>query len=79
MPGQGRAVERAYTPEERAALGDALPALGETTLDIHLNAPRLLAQRPRRRLELQARRLPSPQEMALLPRTPHPRPPADNG
>ena len=38
MPGQGRAVERAYTSEERAALGDALPALGETTFDIHLNA-----------------------------------------
>ena len=38
MPGQGRAVERAYTPEERAALGDALPALGETTFDVHLNA-----------------------------------------
>ena len=38
MPGQGRVVERAYTPEERAALGDALPALGETTFDIHLNA-----------------------------------------
>ncbi len=38
MPGQGLAVERAYTPEECAALGDALPALGETTFDIHLNA-----------------------------------------
>ena len=38
MPGQGRAVERAYTPQERAALGDALPALGETTFDVHLNA-----------------------------------------
>ena len=38
MPGQGRAVERAYTPKERAALGDALPALGETTFDIHLNS-----------------------------------------
>ena len=37
MPGQGRAVERAFTPEERAAMGDALPALGETTFDIHLN------------------------------------------
>ncbi len=37
MPGQGRAVERAYTPEERAALGNALPSLGETTFDIHLN------------------------------------------
>ena len=37
MPGQGRIVERSYTPEERAALGDALPALGETTFDVHLN------------------------------------------
>ena len=37
MPGQGRVVERPYTPEERAALGAALPALGETTFDIHLN------------------------------------------
>ena len=38
MPGQGRAVERPYTPEERAALGNSIPALGETTFDIHLNA-----------------------------------------
>ena len=36
MPGQGRAIERAFTPEECAAMG-ALPALGETTFDIHLN------------------------------------------
>ena len=38
MPGQGRVVERAYTSAERAALGDALPTLGETTFDIYLNA-----------------------------------------
>ena len=38
MPGQGRMVERAYTPEERAALDNMLPALGETTFDIYLNA-----------------------------------------
>ena len=38
MPGQGRTVERSYTPEERATLGDLIPALGETTFDIHLNA-----------------------------------------
>ena len=38
MPGQGRVVERGYTPKELVALGDALPALGETTFDIHLNA-----------------------------------------
>ena len=38
MPGQGRAVERAFTPEERAVMGELLPALGETTFDIWLNA-----------------------------------------
>ncbi len=37
MPGQGRAIERSYTPEEREALGDALSVLGETTFDAHLN------------------------------------------
>ncbi len=37
MPGQGRVVERAFTPEEREALGNALPALGETTFDVYLN------------------------------------------
>ena len=38
MPGQGRIVERAFTPDERAALGGALPALGQTTFDVCLNA-----------------------------------------
>ena len=38
MPGQGRIVQRAYTPEERAALAGATPTLGETTYDIYLNA-----------------------------------------
>ena len=37
MPGTGRAVERAHAPEERTALGDALPELGETTFDVYLN------------------------------------------
>ncbi len=37
MPGQGRIVEREYTPNERATLGDAIPALGEKTLDVYLN------------------------------------------
>ena len=37
MPGQGRAVERDCTPDERAAMGDALPALGAATFDIYLN------------------------------------------
>ena len=38
MPGQGRAVERSYTPEERKALAAILPTLGATTFDVHLNA-----------------------------------------
>ena len=38
MPGQGRLVERPYTPEERAAMGNGLPVLGETTFDVYLNA-----------------------------------------
>ena len=37
MPGSGRMVERTFTREERAALSGALPTLGATTFDIHLN------------------------------------------
>ena len=37
MPGQGRAVEREYTTAERAAFGDAVHTLGDTTFDIYLN------------------------------------------
>ena len=37
MPGQGRIEERAYTPQERAALGDAVSTLGATTFDVYLN------------------------------------------
>ena len=37
MPGQGRAVERPYTAEERAALGNSAGDLGSATFDIHLN------------------------------------------
>ena len=37
MPGQGRIVERAYTAAERAALGDTIAALGDTTFDVYLN------------------------------------------
>lgn len=38
MPGQGRIVKRAYTPDEHAAMGVAMSALGDSTFDIHLNA-----------------------------------------
>ena len=37
MPGQGRIVEREYTADEHATLGDVIPALGEKTLDVYLN------------------------------------------
>ena len=37
MPGKGRAIERDCTRDERIALGDAIPTLGETTFDIYLN------------------------------------------
>ena len=37
MPGQGRLVEHDYTRDERTAMGDVLPVLGETTVDVYLN------------------------------------------
>ena len=37
MPGRGRVVQRPYTEEEGAAMGNAASALGDTTFDIHLN------------------------------------------
>ena len=37
MPGQGRAVERDLSPEERAEMGETIPALSGRTFDIHLN------------------------------------------
>ena len=37
MPGQGRIVERDYTADERAALGDTPGVLGQTTFDVYLN------------------------------------------
>ena len=37
MPGKGRIVERAYAPEESADMRDALPMLGDATVDVHLN------------------------------------------
>ena len=37
MPGQGCVAERAYAPDERAALDDASTILGKTTFDIYLN------------------------------------------
>ena len=66
MPGQGRVIERPYTSDERTALGDAARTLGDVYVRYLLKRPRLLAQRPGSRLELQARRLPGPQKMVVL-------------
>ena len=38
MPGQGRIVERAFTSDERAALGGTVASLGGSTFDVYLNA-----------------------------------------
>lgn len=37
MPGTGRSVKRPCAQDERTAMGDAVPVLGETTADVHLN------------------------------------------
>ena len=37
MPGQGRVVQRPYTPAERQDLNTTQRSLGETTCDVHLN------------------------------------------
>ncbi len=37
MPGQGHAAERAFTPEERAALSHTFPVLGAATFDVCIN------------------------------------------
>ena len=38
MPGKGKAIERAYTPDEQSALATvALSCLGATTFDVYLN------------------------------------------
>ena len=67
MPGQGRVVERAYMPFERAALGDAAPVLGRTTFDIYLNPSAFWCNVPAAVLDVQARRLSGAQEVAVLP------------
>ncbi len=37
MPGVGRVVERAYTSDEKSALGSSIDKVGETTSDVYLN------------------------------------------
>ena len=76
MPGQGRIVERDYTADERAALGDAISVLGQTTFDIYLNGNAYWRNVPGCGLALQAGRLSGAQEMAVVSGTSCPPPPA---
>ena len=68
MPGQGRTMERDYAAEDRAALSDGLQFLGETTLDIHLNANTFWRNVPATVWNYKLGRVPSPQKMALISR-----------
>ena len=67
MPGQGRSSS-APTPGGARRPRRSRSHPRRDHLRHPPQRPRLLAQRPRRRLELQARRLPGAQEVALLPR-----------
>ena len=67
MPGQGRIVGRDHTEDERTALADEIPTLGDTTFDVYLNERGLLVQHSSGRVDLPTRRIPSTQEVALLP------------
>ena len=68
MPGHGRAVERSYTAEERAALGESAHTLGSATFDIHLNDRAYWRNVPSSVWHYKAGRVPGPEEVALLPR-----------
>ena len=76
MPGQGRIVRARLHPGGTRRPGRRPPRPRPDHVRRVPERPRLLAQHPRRRLALPARRLPGPQEVALLPRSQHPRPPA---
>ena len=68
MPGQGRATQRDYTPRRTRRPLQRHIRPGRLHPRHPPKRPRLLEKHPRQRLELQTRRLPGPQEMALLPR-----------
>ena len=68
MPGQGRVVERPYTVGRARRAGRSRPHPRRHDVRRPPQRPRILAQRPRRRLGLQARRLPGAEEVAVVPR-----------
>ena len=65
MPGQGRVAGRAYMSEERTALGEVVSTLGGMTFGVYLNDGAYWRNVP---ADLQGRRLPGPQEVAVIPR-----------
>ena len=74
MPGQSRTVERAHTGHERATTGDAFACSRRPAFRPLPQRRGVLAQYPCRCLVLPPWRLPSPQEMALVPQTSDPWP-----
>ena len=79
MPGQGRVVERPLHVGRARRAGRRRFHARRHDVRRPPQRPRLLAQRPRRRLELQAGRLPGAQEVALLPRAHRPGQAAEAG
>ena len=75
MPGQGRAVERRVHRPRARRPRRRRPDPRRHHIRHLPKPPRLLAQHPLRRLDLQARRLPGPKKVALLPRAQSPSPP----
>ena len=67
MPGQGRAVERDYTDRRAGYYGRKCRSGGRYDGRHLSERQRILAKHPRRRMELQAGRLPGSQEVALIP------------
>lgn len=55
MPGQGRVFEQSFMVGKSAAFDKALPALGTTKFDIHVNCPFLPTDGAGRLIQLGAR------------------------
>ena len=79
MPGQGGAVERPYTSDEPAALGDAVATLSKSTADIYLSDRAYWRNVSTATWSYKLGGYPGPQEMAFLPREHRPRSAAPTG
>ena len=69
MPGQGRIVEHAYTPGERAAMGNTVANFGATTFDTYLNVNALWRNVPATVWRYKLGGYQMLKEVAIVPRT----------